>query len=119
MTVTMSGHSRHLEIPGTLDYRIESLTHATISENVRGYLYEWLMKPEQWKTRIVSYRSSSGEAAQYSGTNALVAQFRLTPADLQAGIGISGILAGPGCQNRFGTHPQRTMLLGGLPAAAE
>jgi len=77
-------NQQRLEIPGILKYSIEPTPGSILSETVRKYLYGWLLKPEQWRTRAVSYRpSGEGQLEEYKRTNSLVAEFRLTPSDLQ------------------------------------
>jgi len=91
--VVVSPNMRRLEISGILHYHIESTHKAALSETVRNYLYDWLLKPEQWKTKVLSYRSGLGQVIEFKGTSSLVARFHLKPEDLQVVPVTSGIVS--------------------------
>ena len=79
-----SRNQLQIEIPGILKYQVRPLPATPLSDTVRDYLYSWLVKPEQWRTRIVKYRASeNNETIEYKRTNSLVAEFRLGVNDLQ------------------------------------
>jgi hypothetical protein len=77
LKLRVSPRRRHLEIPGILHYDIESGSRTAVSDMVRGYLYEFLTEPEQWRARELRYQSKLGRGGKSRGTNALVARFRI------------------------------------------
>jgi hypothetical protein len=85
----VSPRRRHLEIPGILHYDIEAGSRTTVSDMIRGYLYEFLTEPEQWRTRELSYQPKLGHSSESKGTNALVARFRINPEYLEVSFTLS------------------------------
>jgi hypothetical protein len=102
-----SRHTRHFEIPGILNYNIESAFPITLSETVRDHLYGWLFKPEQWRTRSVSYRVPGAQVLEYKRTNSLIAEFHLTSENLQGSQGRPGIFFIPPRQEWSAPSSQR------------
>ncbi len=74
-----SSHTQRLEIPGVLHYSVESLPKTALSESVSDHLYEFLLKPKQWKTHALTYQSETGAVIRYKGTSSLTAQFQIKP----------------------------------------
>lgn len=74
--VTEISRRRHIvRIPGLLRYEVELGTRP-ISDDVAGYLYDWLHDPAQWRTVNVEYSGTDGKIA-FAGTNAISASFRI------------------------------------------
>jgi hypothetical protein len=102
----VSRQVQHLKIPGILNYKIEPIPQATLSQGVRDYLYDWLVKPEQWRTKTLSYRPAGGHAVGYKGTNSLIAEFHITPENLQAARPIPASSLLHRVANGSGAHTQ-------------
>lgn len=77
--VETSSRMQRLEIPGVLHYSIESLPKTALSESISNHLYAFLLKPKQWKTHTLTYRSEKGTVTRYRGTSSLTAQFQIRP----------------------------------------
>lgn len=77
--VETSPRTQRLEIPGVLHYSVESLPRTALSESISGHLYEFLLKPQQWKTHALTYQSETGAVIRYKGTSSLTAEFQIKP----------------------------------------
>lgn len=71
-----SDHSQSVEIPGMLTYTVRSLGEPP-APTVKDYLYPWLVNPMQGVVREVDYNAPGHKAIHYSGTNSLLAEFRM------------------------------------------
>ncbi len=71
-----SHSSASVEIPGVLTYTVRSLGEPP-APAVKDYLYPWLVNPMQGVVLKVGYKAPGQKTIHYSGTNSLLAEFRM------------------------------------------
>jgi hypothetical protein len=67
-----------LIIPGLLEYKVNFTGDYNVSDEVLNYLYPWLADPRQGTVEQVAFYRSNNNVVQYSGTNAILARFRIS-----------------------------------------